>query len=49
MGIKIIESPENILHILISGDIDHHSSSDLRNKIDSLIETRKFKKIINAK
>ena len=46
MGIKIIESPENILHILISGDIDHHSSSDLRNKIDSLIETRKFKKII---
>ena len=46
MGIKIIESPKNILHVLISGDIDHHSSSSLRNQIDPLIETRKFKKII---
>ena len=46
MGIEIIESSENILHILIYGDIDHHSSSDLRTEIDSLIETRKFKKFI---
>ena len=46
MSIKILKSSENILHILISGDIDHHSSSLLRNEIDSYIRKKKSKKVI---
>ena len=45
MGIKILNSSKNTVHILIFGDIDHHSSSDLRNEIDSYIQEKKPKKV----
>ena len=46
MGIKILTNHKNTLHILIFGDIDHHSSSTLRNEIDSSIQDKNPRKVI---
>ena len=38
MGISILSSSKEELRILISGDIDHHSSSMMREQIDFSIK-----------
>ena len=38
MGVKILSNSKQKLCILISGDIDHHSSSNMRSEIDLFIE-----------
>lgn len=46
MGINILSNSKEELHILISGDIDHHSSSAMREKIDSLIKKYSSKTLV---
>lgn len=46
MGVSILSNSKEGLEISISGDIDHHSSSDMRMKIDSFIEKYHPKTVI---